>query len=96
MAEEKQIKINIEIDDVTAQGIYSNMAFIAHSQPEFLIDFLFIQPTQGKGRVRSRVILSPPHAKRLLAALDENIKKYEKNFGPISEPKAQNIEMNPN
>lgn len=97
MAEEKKkIQIKIEIDDITAQGIYSNMAFIAHSESEFIMDFLFLQPAQGKGRVRSRVITSPSHAKRFLKALEENINKYEKNFGPIKEQKAPGVNINLN
>ncbi len=96
MAEEKKMQIKIEIDDITSQGIYSNMAFIAHSEAEFIMDFLFLQPAQGKGRVRSRVITSPSHAKRFLKALEENIKKYEKNFGQIKEPKPQGVKLNLN
>ena len=94
--EKKKIQIKIEIDDVTAQGIYSNMAFIAHSESEFIMDFLFLQPAQGKGRVRSRVITSPSHAKRFLKALEENINKFEKNFGPIKEQKSPGVQINLN
>jgi len=96
MAEEKKMQIKIEIDDAVSQGVYSNMAFIAHSEAEFVMDFMFLQPAQGKGRVRSRVITSPSHAKRFLKALDENIKKFEKTFGAIKEPKPQGIDINLN
>jgi len=96
MAEEKKMQIKIEIDDVTAQGVYSNMAFIAHSESEFIMDFLFLQPAHGKGRVRSRVITSPSHAKKFLKALEDNIKKYEKNFGQIKEPKAPGMKISLN
>ena len=93
MAEEKKIQIQIEIDDITAQGVYSNMAFLTHSDSEFIIDFLFLQPTQGKGKVRSRIITSPSHAKMFLKALEDNISKYEKSFGPIKEPKQEGLKL---
>ncbi|MEN3013988.1 MAG: DUF3467 domain-containing protein [Endomicrobiia bacterium] len=89
--EEKEIKdqqIQIEIDDLTAQGVYSNLAIISHSPDEFILDFIFIQPQVPKAKVRARVITSPGHIKRFLSALQDNIKKYEEKFGEIkTEPK---------
>ncbi len=81
-------QIQIELDDLTAQGVYSNLAIISHSQDEFVIDFVFIQPQVPKAKVRARIITSPQHIKRFLSALQENIKKYEEKFGEIKlEPK---------
>ncbi|MCX7910314.1 MAG: DUF3467 domain-containing protein [Endomicrobia bacterium] len=84
--EQKEIKeqqIQIEIDDLTAQGVYSNLAVISHSPDEFILDFIFIQPQVPKAKVRARVVTSPGHIKRFLAALQDNIKKYEEKFGEI-------------
>lgn len=88
MAEEKpkqqqQNQINIELPEEIAEGIYSNLAMIAHSNSEFVIDFIRLMPGVPKARVKSRVIITPEHAKRLLAALKDNIEKYEASFGPI-------------
>lgn len=83
MEEKKKPEIQIEIDDVTAQGAYANSALITHTEGEVVIDFIFLQPQAPKAKVRSRVITSPGHAKRLLSALQDNIAKYEARFGPI-------------
>ncbi|MGB4972974.1 MAG: DUF3467 domain-containing protein [Cyclobacteriaceae bacterium] len=86
MAEEKknqQNQINIELSDEIAEGIYSNLAMIAHSNSEFVVDFIRLMPGVPKARVKSRIIITPEHAKRLLAALKDNIDKYEATFGPI-------------
>jgi hypothetical protein len=88
MTEDKKPQENqlqVELDDQTAQGAYCNLAFITHNETEFVLDFIFVQPQQPKAKVRSRVITSAAHAKRFLAALQENIKKYEQKFGPIKE-----------
>ncbi len=83
MEEIKKPEIQIEIDDATAQGVYVNLAMIGHSENEFVIDFIFVQPQSPKAKVRARVITSPGHAKRLLAALEDNIAKYEARFGQV-------------
>ena len=80
-------QINIELNEEVAQGIYSNLAVITHSSSEFVVDFVRIMPGIKKGQVKSRVILTPEHAKRLLGALTDNIKKYEAVHGPIKEVK---------
>ncbi|MEA1885751.1 MAG: DUF3467 domain-containing protein [Bacteroidota bacterium] len=80
-------QINIELNEEVAQGIYSNLAVITHSSSEFVIDFVRIMPGIKKAQVKSRVILTPEHAKRLLGALTDNIKKYESVHGPIKEVK---------
>lgn len=84
MNEKREIKI--EIDDSVAQGVYSNVALISHSESEFIFDFIFIQPQAPKAKVRSRIITSPAHAKKFLLTLQENIKKYEDKFGEIKLP----------
>jgi Protein of unknown function (DUF3467) len=83
MEEIKKPEVQIEIDDATAQGAYSNLAMIAHSDSEFILDFIFVQPQAARAKVRARVLTSPSHAKRLLAALKDNISKYEAKFGEI-------------
>ena len=76
-------QIQIDIDDVTAQGVYANLALITHSESEVILDFIFLQPQVPKAKVRSRIVTSPAHAKKLLAALEDNIRKYEARFGKI-------------
>lgn len=76
-------ELSIEIDDQTANGVYVNLALITHSESEFVLDFIFHAPQPPKAKVRARVLTSPVHAKRLLAALQENVRKYEGRFGPI-------------
>lgn len=89
MAEMKQFGLDIEIDDATAQGNYSNLAIISHSTSEFIIDFAVVLPGVEKARVKSRVILTPEHAKRLLRSLQDNIMRYESNVGKIEIPSPQ-------
>ncbi|MBR3655482.1 MAG: DUF3467 domain-containing protein [Elusimicrobia bacterium] len=87
MAEEiKKQEIKVEIDEQTANGSYSNLALITHSQTEFIIDFIFVQPQNGKAKVKDRIITSPLHAKKILQALQDNIAKYEMRFGQIKAP----------
>jgi len=84
--EDKNIKpqqLNIELSEEIAQGIYSNLAVITHSSSEFVVDFVRIMPGIPKANVKSRIILTPEHAKRLLLALQDNIKKFEAVNGPI-------------
>ncbi len=80
---QKEFKIEIALDDEIAQGVYSNLALINHSENEFIIDFIFIQPQQPKAKVRARIITSPRHIKRFAMALSDNIAKYESRFGVI-------------
>ena len=68
-----------------AEGVYSNLAMIAHSNSEFVIDFIRLMPGVPKAKVKSRVVITPEHAKRLQAALQDNIVKYEQTFGPIKQ-----------
>ncbi len=78
-------QLSIELSEEIAEGIYSNLAIITHSNAEFVIDFVKIMPGVPKARVKSRVILTPQHAKRLLMALGENVSKYESVHGIIKE-----------
>jgi len=78
-----QQQINIELGEKEAEGIYSNLAIITHSPAEFIIDFTRMLPGVPKTRVYARVIMTPQHAKSLLRALEDNIKKYESQFGEI-------------
>ncbi len=91
---EQQGQINIELDEKTAEGIYSNLAIINHSHSEFILDFVSMMPGVPKAKVRSRIILTPQHAKRLLSALNENIKRFESQHGSIKEGEAPNIPLN--
>lgn len=84
--EEKNVKenqLNIELPEEVADGVYSNLAIITHSHTEFIVDFLRIMPGMPSAKVKSRVILTPQHAKRLIKALQENIKKFENLHGEI-------------
>lgn len=87
-------KINIEIDEQTAQGQYSNLAVVNHSSTEFVVDFVNIMPGSPKNKVKSRIILTPQHAKRLLQALSDNISKFESQNGKIQDYGKQSIPLN--
>jgi len=80
-------KINIDLSEDVAEGIYSNLAIITHSHAEFIIDFVKMLPGIPKAKVKSRIILTPEHAKRLTKALNDNIRKFESMHGPIKESK---------
>lgn len=79
----KKNQISIELKEEIAQGVYSNLAIITHSSSEFILDFVRIMPGVPKADVKSRIILTPEHAKRLLEALQDNVSKYESIHGPI-------------
>ncbi len=79
-------ELNIELSEEMAEGVYSNLAIISHSPSEFVLDFVRIMPNVPKAKVKARVILTPQHAKRLLNALADNVRKYEQQFGFIDEP----------
>ena len=78
-----QQQLNIELSEEVAQGNYSNLAIITHSPSEFVVDFVLVMPGIPKANVKSRIILTPEHSKRLMMALQENIHKYESLHGPI-------------
>lgn len=81
----QQNQINIELSEEVAEGVYANLAMIAHSNSEFVIDFIRLMPGVPKAKVKSRIVVTPEHAKRLLAALSDNINKYEAVHGPIKQ-----------
>ncbi len=88
MADDNKIEkkqISVELPEEVAEGIYSNMAVISHSSTEFILDFLRIMPNSPKAKVKSRIILTPGHAKRLLRALAENLEKYEEQIEETKE-----------
>ena len=90
----KEQKINIELDQEVAEGIYSNLAVINHSVSEFIVDFVSLMPGSPKAKVKSRIILSPQHAKRLKNALEDNINRFEKSNGKIKNVDQSNIPLN--
>jgi hypothetical protein len=84
--EEQENQMNIELSEDIALGVYSNLAVITHSPAEIVCDFIQIMPGMPKGKVRSRILMTPQNAKRFLNALADNIQNYEKSFGMIEEP----------
>ena len=91
---EKDQSINVEIDEKTAEGIYSNLAVINHSASEFVVDFVSIMPATPKAKVKSRVILTPEHAKKLVKALQNHIANFEAAHGEIKEYQQPTIPIN--
>lgn len=86
--ENKQDQFQIELSPEVAEGVYANLAIITHSSAEVLMDFIRVLPGTPHAKVKSRIVMAPEHAKRLLMALQDNIIKYEKAFGPIRIPDA--------
>ena len=91
----QQQGLQLELPQDVAQGEYANFAIITHSSSDFVIDFARVLPGVPKAQVRSRVILAPEHAKRLLAALQENIVRYEREFGAIKIPNKESRTIAP-
>lgn len=87
-------QLNIEISEEVADGIYSNLAIITHSNSEFVLDFVRVMPGVPKAKVRARVLLTPQHAKRLMRALVDNVQKFEQVHGVIRETEMPEIPMN--
>ncbi len=77
------IQLQIELDPLTAQGVFVNMAMVNHTETEFTLDLIYIQPQAPKATVRARVITTPKHLKRLLFAIEDNLEKYEARFGAV-------------
>jgi len=82
------VNINIQAPDEVKEGAFSNLAMIAHSPEEFVLDFIFVMPNPPFGKLRSRIVMTPGHAKRFLRALQDNVTRYEQQFGPIPETSA--------
>jgi hypothetical protein len=91
---QKQGQINIELDEKIAEGTYSNLAIINHSVSEFVLDFVSIMPGTPKSKVKSRIILTPQHAKRLVKALNDNVKRFENAHGEIKDYEQPPIPLN--
>jgi len=83
MEEQNDNQLNIELSEEVAEGIYSNLAIITHSSSEFVLDFIRVMPGVPKAKVKSRIVLTPEHAKRLLNALQDNLEKFETVHGRI-------------
>ncbi len=92
--EQKQKQINIELDEHTAEGIYSNLAIINHSASEFVIDFISLMPGAPMAKVKSRIVLTPQHAKKFLKALGDNVSRFEKAHGTIKDYDQPTIPLN--
>ncbi|WP_310990940.1 DUF3467 domain-containing protein [Aequorivita marina] len=90
----KKGQINIELDESVGQGTYSNLAIINHSVSEFVVDFVTIMPGIPKSKVKSRIILTPQHAKRFLKALNDNVKRFEKAHGEIKDYEQPPLPLN--
>ena len=78
-----EIQLQIQLDDDIAGGEYCNMALVNHSETEFTLDFIYVQPQQPRAKVKSRIITNPKHMKRLLLAMQDNVAKFEAKFGRI-------------
>lgn len=89
-----QNQLNIELSEEVAEGVYSNLAIITHSNAEFVIDFVRVMPGVPKAKVKSRVLVTPQHAKRLMRALADNIQKFEQVHGPIKDTEMPSVPMN--
>jgi hypothetical protein len=87
-------QLNIEITEEVADGVYSNLAIITHSNSEFVLDFVRVMPGVPKAKVRARILLTPQHAKRLMRALADNIGKFEQVHGTIRDTDMPEIPMN--
>lgn len=91
---EQQEQINIELDETIAEGVYSNLAIINHSSSEFVLDFVSIMPGLPKAKVKSRIVLTPQHAKRLIKALADNVHRFEVANGEIKDTEQTPIPLN--
>lgn len=89
----QQNQLNIEITEEVAEGEYANLAIITHSHAEFVIDFVNVMPGTPKSKVKSRIILTPQHAKRFMKALTENIQRFEAANGKIKDLEDVQIPM---
>ena len=87
-------QLNIELTEEIAEGIYSNLAIITHSPAEFVVDFIKVMPGVPKAKVKSRIVLTPQHAKRLMKALADNVNKYEQLHGKIKDSELNALPMN--
>ena len=84
MEQNNKGQLQIELKEDIAEGVYANLAVIAHSSSEFVVDFVRIMPGVAKAQVKSRIVMTPEHVKRLMFALQDNVRKYETQFGEIN------------
>lgn len=94
MSETQPNQLNIELSEEVAEGNYANLAIITHSHAEFVIDFVNVMPGTPKSKVKSRIILTPQHAKRFMKAINENIQKYESINGDIKDLEEIQLPLN--
>ncbi|UYQ91851.1 DUF3467 domain-containing protein [Chitinophaga horti] len=94
MENQNEQQLNIELTEEVADGAYANLAIITHSPSEFVLDFVNVMPGLPKARVKSRIILAPQHAKRLMKALIDNVKKYESAHGTIQDGEPVSVPLN--
>jgi ribonuclease BN (tRNA processing enzyme) len=87
-------QLNIEISEEVSEGTYSNLVIITHSHAEFIVDFVNVMPGTPKSKVKSRIILTPQHAKRFLKALDDNIQRFEEAHGKIKDQESIEFPLN--
>ena len=81
--EKKAVRMEIKVEDPVAAGTYANVCLVNHSDAEFVLDFVFVQPARTKSKVASRIIMSPKNAKRLLLLLQQQVKTFEERFGEL-------------
>ena len=91
--ENKNNQLQIELKEEVAKGIYANLAIITHSTSEFIMDFVSVLPGLPKASVQSRIVMTPENAKRLMFALQDNLVKYERNFGPVQMPEERQVQQ---
>ena len=91
---EQNNQLNIEISEEMAEGAYANLAIITHSHAEFVVDFVNVMPGAPKSKVKSRIILTPFHAKRLMKALIDNVKRFEAQYGNIKDQETTAMPFN--
>ena len=94
MSDKNQKQINIELDEKTAEGTYSNLAIINHSVSEFVVDFVSMMPGAPKAKGKSRRVLTPQHAKKCLKALNDNVERFENAHGKIKDYEQPPIPIN--
>lgn len=90
----EQQQLNIELTEDMADGVYANLAVITHSFAEFVIDFVNVMPNVPKAKVKSRIVMTPQHAKRLMRALVDNVKRFESMHGQIKDQESVNLPFN--
>ncbi|MEO5782658.1 MAG: DUF3467 domain-containing protein [Ginsengibacter sp.] len=91
---EQPNQLNIEISEEVSEGVYANLAIITHSHAEFIVDFVNVMPGTPKSKVKSRIILTPTHAKRFMKAMIDNVKKFESVNGNIQDIEAVELPFN--